>query len=276
MKHKFKKTLMAVLPQKTISKAVGKMAKSKLSKVTIKPYAKLYNIDLKDVEKSIEDYHNLTDFFIRKMKKSARPINEQEDVVISPVDGLVTQMGEIKNGTLIQAKGCTYSVEDLVVDKKEALKYKEGYFMTVYLSPKDYHRIHMPCEGKVNKFTYVPGRLYPVNEIGVEGVHNLFTKNERVITHVSGSKGDFALVKVGAFIVGSVQTTYGFSPMSLNEKGVYHETLSSPFVYQKGEEIGHFEFGSTVILLFDKNHIQVVEDVKVGTSLKFGQKIAYK
>ncbi|MFC7370719.1 archaetidylserine decarboxylase [Fictibacillus iocasae] len=270
MKNKAAKYLISLLPQKKISSLAGSAGRSRLSRWYIKHYARQFNINLEEIEKPVHEYEHLTEFFTRKLKSGARPINMERNAVVSPVDGVVSQIGKIQSGSLIQAKGITYTAADLLGDTQAAERYQNGRFVTIYLSPKDYHRIHMPLKGTVTDSTYIPGRLFPVNEIGVGHVSGLFTRNERVVTHASTPAGNMALVKVGAFIVGSVKVTYG----ELERKWKQHVKQNfEPVTYEKGDEIGLFEFGSTVILLFEEARFEFESSITEGTSVVMGEKI---
>ncbi|WP_062232009.1 archaetidylserine decarboxylase [Fictibacillus sp. FJAT-27399] len=269
MKHRVAKVFISMLPQNGISRIAGSLGRTKMSKWYVKPYAKMYDINLSEIEKPIQDYKHLTEFFSRKLKINARPIDNSADSIISPVDGVVSQFGRIQKGTIIQAKGIDYSVHSLLGEAKE--DFEEGSFVTIYLSPKDYHRIHMPLDGKITSSTYIPGRLFPVNDIGLNHVKGLFTKNERLVTYADTKAGEIAIVKVGAFIVGSVQVAYSEPYKRARKKVLKTEHPSER--YKKGEEIGHFEFGSTVILIFQNGKMELDPSVKAGSTVKMGQRI---
>jgi phosphatidylserine decarboxylase len=223
----------ALLPHKLISSLAGFFASSFLSRPFIVPFAKHFRINLDEAQKPLNQYPSLNAFFTRLLKDGTRPVFGDENSIVSPVDGTVSQMGKIQNGTLIQAKGIHYSVSDLI-GSAHADRFEGGTYMCIYLSPSDYHRIHSPIGGTIYRQERTPGRLYPVNDIGVYHVKGLFTKNERVTTFISQASKHCAVVKVGAFIVGSVQTTIKSGEIA------------------PGGELGYFQFGSTVILLFDK------------------------
>jgi len=273
MKQKLTKHLLSALPQNSLSRTIGKAARSKWSKTFIKPYSKLYNINLEEIEKPIHEYEHMTDFFTRKLASDARTISSDQHAIISPVDGRISQFGHMTEGNLLQAKGISYSTEQLLGSEQDAKHFQNGTFFTLYLSPKDYHRIHMPINGHISHYTYIPGSLFPVNSIGVNEVHGLFTKNERLISLCDTEIGKVAIVKVGAFIVGSVKVDYG--QMTTNQKKATFHTQSLPKhpFYQKGEEVGLFEFGSTVVLLFERSlelpNFQVNDTIKMGQNLAF-------
>ncbi|WP_027417201.1 archaetidylserine decarboxylase [Aneurinibacillus terranovensis] len=268
------KLILTCLPQNAISRLVGKAARSRISKYFIKPYISAFKLDTSEMENPLKSYPNLAAFFTRKLKSGARPICSSPSSIASPVDGTVAQLGIIKQGTLIQAKNIHYTVEQLLgCSKEKAALYDGGTFITIYLSPRDYHRIHMPIDGECNQYTYIPGRLFPVNTIGVNHVPGLFTKNERMITYANTQAGEVAIVKVGAFIVGSVKIAY--SEHTTNQKqGKYVSVgIDPPACYKKGQEIGLFEFGSTVILLFEKGRMEYLPGIQEGKYLRVGEQI---
>lgn len=270
----FLKTILTLLPQNAISRLVGQAGRSRASRRFIKPYISFFRINTEEIERPLADYPHLTAFFTRKLKQGARPISTHPDAVISPVDGKVAQVGAIHQGTLIQAKHINYTVEQLLgCSQEKAKRFEGGTFLTIYLSPRDYHRIHMPIDGELTHLTYVPGRLFPVNSIGVHHVQGLFTKNERIITYANTPAGEMALIKVGAFIVGSVKVGYGEHTTNVKGGRMYSRDLPDKPLYQKGEEVGLFEFGSTVILLFEKDRIVLDKKIVEGTDVKFGEQI---
>jgi phosphatidylserine decarboxylase len=228
------------------------------------------------VKKQVGQFDNLLDFFVRELHDEARPIDPNPNLVVSPVDGVITQIGKIDEGTLIQAKGISYHVNDLLANIDDAKFFLNGQFATIYLSPRDYHRIHSPIAGQISSLSYIPGNLYPVNESGVRLFPGLFVQNERVISYIEGNAGTVALVKVGATNVGSIKVAFD-DQISTNTGGrhqqnkkVYVESIQM----KKGEELGRFEFGSTVILLFEENAISWLPSIQECTSLKMGQPIA--
>jgi phosphatidylserine decarboxylase len=195
--------------------------------------------------------------------------------VVSPVDGKVSQYGRIENGNLIQAKGVLYTAEELLGgDKERARRYDGGTFLTVYLSPTDYHRIHTPLAGTVTAYTYVPGTLFPVNPFGVRAVQGLFAKNERLITYFDTQAGEVALVKVGATIVGSVKVEYDeMAGTNIRGGRLESKTLANGPHYEKGDEVGRFEFGSTIILLFEPGRVELSSELHPEAVVRLGQRI---
>ncbi len=264
------------LPQNAMSRTMGKITASRFSRLAIRRYIRHYQIDVSAIEKPVEQYRSLKEFFTRRLKPHARPIAPGEDVVISPVDGTVSQMGDIDRETLIQAKGKEYSVTQLLGDEPElASRFFGGRFITIYLSPRDYHRIHMPVDGKLVKYTYLPGKLYPVNRLGVEHVERLFARNERLVTFIRSDRlGYVAVVKVGALFVGSVKVAYNTATTNVRKARPASEGIAGEPFYEKGRELGWFEFGSTVILLFEPGRVEWAKGVTEGSSLLMGQKLA--
>jgi len=276
MRNRLIRGIIKQLPQNAMSRTMGKITASRLSRYAIKRYIRLYNIDTGVVEKPVEEYRTLKEFFCRRLKPGVRQIAQDEDVLVSPVDGTISQLGDIAEGTLIQAKNKQYTVEELLgEDQQFAARFSGGKFITIYLSPRDYHRIHMPVEGKLFKYTYLPGKLYPVNRMGVEHVDCLFARNERLITYVqSKAAGCVAIVKVGALFVGSVKVTYNTATTNVKRGRQISEAIGGTPLFEKGRELGWFEFGSTVILLFEKDQIEWAPGLREGTSLLMGQMLA--
>jgi phosphatidylserine decarboxylase len=278
MRKKILPGLIHRLPQNAMSRTMGKITASRFSRLAIRRYIRHYNIDESIIEKPVKEYRTLKEFFTRRLKPGVRPIAPGEDVVVSPVDGTVSQMGDIDQGTLIQAKGKLYNLAELLGDTPELVqRFQGGKFITIYLSPRDYHRIHMPVSGKLVKYSYLPGRLYPVNQLGIEHVENLFARNERLVTFVeSDNLGGVALVKVGALFVGSVKVVYNTATTNVKRGRQVSEPIAGEPRYEKGEELGWFEFGSTVILLFESGELEWAPGVREGSSLLMGQEIARK
>ncbi|WP_408009471.1 archaetidylserine decarboxylase [Pseudalkalibacillus sp. A8] len=272
----FLKYLLFCLPHHALTYLIGSFMKSGISKYAINTYARIYGIDMSNVEKPIHEFKNLNEFFKRKIKLHVRPVDRHIDSFVSPADGTVTQTGQIENGTLIQAKGESYTVEGLLNDQEKALGFQNGSFMTIYLSPKDYHRVHAPIDGSITDYSYIPGRLYPVNKLGVNSIKGIFTKNERVATYLNTGSGQVAIVKIGALIVGSVQLAYQQQVERSHKGKPLKKAFKSMIPIDKADEIGHFEFGSTVTLLFEENQISLESSLKAGSTIKMGQTLGYR
>jgi phosphatidylserine decarboxylase len=264
--------LLYLLPKNALSRTAGRFAGSKLSRWLIPYYAKTFQIDVSQAEKPIEAYQNLTDFFIRRLKSGLRPIEDGDTVIVSPVDGVVSQFGKVENGTLLQAKGVSFSLLQLLGSQRKANDYEGGTFVTLYLSPRDYHRIHAALSGQVVAYSYIPGSLFPVNPFGVRTVPGLLARNERLITYLSSSRGEYAVVKVGATMVGSVQVVYDDQVTTNVRGGIPAEMSVNGPVLEKGDELGWFRFGSTVILLFQSG-MAILDDLQEGQFVQMGQRI---
>ncbi len=249
----------------------------KWSRRLIPLYIKMYRIDTRDVVKDVSEFDSLLDFFIRRLRADARPIDTHPERIVSPVDGTVAERGTIRDNQLIQAKGYAYTVEQLLGgDEARAASFYNGSFITLYLSPRDYHRIHAPIAAGIEAMRYIPGELYPVNERGIRLVRQLYVRNERLISYLLTDCGTVALVKVGATNVGSIKVDYD-PTIGTNVKGARPaERLYEPAIaVHKGEELGRFEFGSTVILLFPPQCVTFLPRIKAGEAVRVGEPIAH-
>lgn len=220
-------------------------------------FAARYKINLSEAEKSIEEYLSIGDFFIRKLKAGVRPIGDGE--YVHPADSKLTARGIITQGQMIQAKGRRYSVEQFL-SVSSAAEWLDGYFLTYYLCPTDYHRVHSPVEGWIKEVRYIPGMLWPVNDWSVANIDQLFIKNERVVVEIMTIKGPIEVVFVGATNVGSIKLS--FEPMV--QTNHTHQRVPQNWRYsenaikvKKGEELGMFCMGSTVIVVTNKNWPQL-------------------
>jgi phosphatidylserine decarboxylase len=225
---------------------------------------------------SEEDYSSFNAFFIRNLKPDARSWKRNKNNILSPVDGAVSQIGYIYKNKLIQAKGIDYSLERLLANDEYAVeRFQDGNFITLYLSPRDYHRIHMPVSGKLIKTIFVPGDLFPVNTSSVRTVDQLFARNERFISLFETELGLVAKIMVGATFVGSMETVFAgqITPTKHRQISI-KEYEEAPITLNQAEEFGHFNMGSTVILLFEKNKIIWSEDLKENDPIQVGNLIA--
>jgi phosphatidylserine decarboxylase len=266
------KTLLWLLPKRTLTAMVGRYARSPSSRTFIPWYIRHYQIDVSEADRELAQYRCLAEFFCRSLRRDARPICSHG--IVSPVDGTVSEFGQVEAGQLLQAKGCTYSLAALLGDSADAAPYLDGSYLTLYLSPRDYHRIHAPLSGTVRRWRFIPGRLYPVNRYGVSHISGLFSQNERMVSWLDTAFGTVAVVKVGATIVGSIQTPYGpppAGPFHMNRRQVSEK--ANGIEVNRGEEIGHFVFGSTVILVFPPDVVERFT-VKRGDTVRMGQLVA--
>lgn len=260
--------IMSALPKNLMSKLFGSFTYLRLPRFMMVPilkaFAKFYKINVSEAEMNIKDYKSLNQFFTRALKAGVRIIDSAENAVVSPVDARITSFGNISESTLIQAKGIDYSVKELLGSEKYYPYFENGKFITFYLSPQDYHRIHSPFYGKILGYYYAPGKLFPVNDAAVEGIKGLFPKNERLITFLQTEYGKIAMVKVGASNVGKIRVTYDTKIVTNKliriPKEQEYENVN--ILINKGAEIGRFEMGSTVILVFETDSFDINEFVK--------------
>ena len=269
--------LFRILPKGFISRIFGYMSLIPLPVTTMKRiiswYSEKYGVNLEEAEIPTEGFRNFNSFFTRKLKKGARKIDTNRISVISPTDSRIDQFGEIKNNSILQAKGIDYSLRELI-PSQEAEKFVDGKYITLYLSPGDYHRIHSPVSGKITGFFNIPGKLYTVQGFMVKGFKNLFSVNERLITYIQTDRGTVAVCKIGAMNVGKISLSYNdcvTNRFFRRKKEFFYSSDQRP-VIKKGDEVGIFNLGSTVILLFQKKMIKF-EKLKVGQKVKVGEKI---
>jgi phosphatidylserine decarboxylase len=241
----------------------------------IKTFIKLYNVDMNQaIWPSEEDYSCFNAFFIRNLKPDARSWGKDKNNILSPVDGAVSQIGRIYKNKLIQAKGIDYSLNRLLANGENAVeRFQDGSFTTLYLSPRDYHRIHMPVSGQLIKTIFVPGDLFPVNTASVRTVDQLFARNERFISLFETELGLVAQIMVGATFVGSMETVFAgqITPTKHREISIKDYEEEKPIQLNQAEEFGHFNMGSTVILLFEKDKISWSEKLKENDPIQVGQ-----
>lgn len=267
--------LLTLLPANLISKFFGAIALTRfprpLQNFALRWFAKAYNINLDEAEKPITEYPSLNSFFTRALKPGVRPIDKGKKTIVSPVDGKLSRMGVIQEGLLIQAKGIYYNLKDLLGNDTFANRFEDGHYCVIYLSPQDYHRMHTPFECEVLGFTYEPGRLFPVNQIAVEGLTGLFPKNERLMSLLRTKFGHIAMIKVGATNVGKIAVTYDSIRTNTWFRKRRAHLYENPPRLNRGDEIGRFEMGSTVILLFEPNTMEFAEGRFEGEKLKLGE-----
>jgi phosphatidylserine decarboxylase len=225
----------------------------------------------------ITAYPTFNAFFTRALKPGARPLAQA--ALVCPVDGAISQLGAIDRAQIFQAKGHHYSTTALLGgDAALAAHYQDGHFATIYLSPKDYHRIHMPCDGRLSRMIYVPGALFSVNPVTARGVPGLFARNERVVCVFESARGPFVLVLVGATIVGSMATVWHGVVNPPRSKAVrewrYPASGQPEVVLNQGDEMGRFLLGSTVVMLFPKGSLRFNPDWAHGASVRLGEAMA--
>ena len=266
-----------VLPKRALTQFAGALARRSLGDFTqykIRRFVARYGVDMSEAaEPDLTRYLTFNDFFTRALKPGARPLAHAD--FVCPVDGRISQLGAIDGEQLLQAKGHVYSTTALLGgDVTEAARYRDGSFATIYLSPRDYHRIHMPCAGRLRSMVYVPGDLFSVNPTTARGVPGLFARNERVVCLFDGAHGPFALVLVGATIVGSMATVWHgvVNPPRARHIRRWDYTAQQPSIeLQAGDEMGRFLLGSTVVLLFPKDTLRFVPDWAPSRPVRLGE-----
>lgn len=275
-----------LLPHLLLTRLAGWFAEKEWGIVThtvIKAFVKKYQINMAEAkEPEIENYRSFNQFFIRPLSDNARPINQDPNALSLPADGQISQFGAINQNLLIQAKGHYFELEALVANDSQMKElFYNGQFITTYLSPRDYHRVHMPCDATLRKMIYVPGDLFSVNPFLAEEVPNLFARNERVICLFETEFGYMAQILVGATITASISTVWAgiINPPRSGQI----QTWSYPakgetgcISLTKGQEMGAFQLGSTVINLFQNNKIQFANYLEQGSMVKVGEILAHK
>ncbi|AEW76373.1 archaetidylserine decarboxylase [Aggregatibacter actinomycetemcomitans] len=279
--QRLKVAFQYVMPQLYLTQLAGWFAKQKWGAVThfvIKLFAKKYNVDMSEAKKeNFSDYENFNQFFIRELKDGARKINENPTALCLPADGRVSQIGHIDDELLLQAKGHFFSLSDLLAGDEELVNtFKNGEFATIYLSPRDYHRVHMPCDATLRKMIYVPGALFSVNPFLAEHVSNLFARNERVICLFDTEFGPMVQILVGATITASMSTVWAgvINPPRADEVKVWTYQEENAVKLTKGQEMGAFQLGSTVINLFPANRVTLTEHLQVDEPVRVGEILA--
>jgi phosphatidylserine decarboxylase len=274
--------LQYITPKHGLSRLVGLLAAAEAGTVTttlIKLFIKQFKVDMSEALKSDpEDYKSFNEFFTRQLKEGARTICTDDLDLAHAVDGRISQLGDIEADSIFQAKGHNYSLTTLLGGKPEvAAPFKGGKFATIYLSPRDYHRIHMPLDGHLTDMLYVPGELFSVNPLTAENVPGLFARNERVVCIFNSSHGKFAIVLVGATIVASIQTVWAGTVTPPAGKLVQHwqyaETGPDAIDLKKGEELGLFKLGSTIVACFEPGMIEF-GDIKANDVTRLGESFA--
>ncbi len=242
----------------------------------IKQFIAFYKIDMEQaICSNAEDYASFNAFFTRNLKPDARNNKQDSKLILSPVDGFISQIGNIDEGRLIQAKGKKYNLSSLLANDASASQFKSGSFTTLYLSPRDYHRIHMPVSGKLIRSLYVPGDLFPVNTASVRTVDRLFARNERFISLFETEFGLMAQIMVGAIFVGSMDTVWlGQITPTKNREINIKEYKDATIKLNQTDEFGHFNMGSTVILLFEEDKLNWLDDLKENDAIQVGQILA--
>lgn len=268
--------LQYVLPQHGLSRLIlgaTRVTTPWFKNALIRGFLRLFTVDLTDALQPDPYRHaSFNDFFTRELRADARPIDLASQTVVSPVDGAISECGLIVGNRLLQAKGREYTVQELLADQPWATRFEGGAFATIYLAPFDYHRIHMAVSGTLRDTVFVPGRLFSVNGVTARHVPRLFARNERVLTLFDSDFGQCALVMVGALNVGSIATIWAGDIAPAAQRRVAH--VPSPALkLEKGAELGRFNMGSTVILLFEPQRVRWLPSLRSGSVVRLGQTI---
>jgi phosphatidylserine decarboxylase len=274
------------LPQGTLSRAFGRLADLPIPRPLRRPllgaFARAVGIDRAEAELPLREYGSLNHFFVRRLRPGLRPMPGDPRAVASPVDGVLGRSGRIERGLLLQAKGRSYTAAALLRDPQEAGRFEGGSFLTIYLSPRHYHRIHAPLGGALSKAAHLPGALLPVNAPAVAGVADLFPRNERLLCYLDGARGRCAVVAVGAYNVGRISAAFdpgwnapeGETGWVTNRGGVDEiRHYSPPRKVERGEEVMAFHLGSTVVLLFEPGSFSLAAGMEPGREVRLGEEI---
>lgn len=284
MLDRLKLGLNHVLPKKALTELAGWGAGKRagwLTKAVIDAFVWFYKVDMSEAQKpDTASYRTFNDFFVRPLRDEARPIETDPNLLVLTCDGAISQLGHIEGDQIFQAKGHTYSLEALLAgDRAMAKMFRDGEFVTTYLAPRDYHRVHMPCNGILREMIYVPGDLYSVNPLTAQNIPNLFARNERVICLFDTEFGPMVQILVGATIVGSIETAWA-GTITPPREGVIKRWSwpgaeeDGAVVLLKGQEMGRFKLGSTVINLFAPGKVKLAESLTPETITRLGQTLA--
>ena len=267
-----------LLPHHLLSRGVGVLAQNHLlRKLFIRAFIKRYKVDLSQAKiQEVDKFENFNAFFTRELQSNARPLANVQGAIVCPADGAVSQLGNITDGNLLQAKGRHYSCKSLLAgDAQMAELFRAGKFVTVYLSPRDYHRVHMPMTGILKKTVYVPGKLFSVNQATADSVPNLFARNERLICLFGTEVGPMAVILVGAMIVAGIDTAWAGEVFPTTGK---REIIETDYTNQApavelplGSELGRFRLGSTAIVLFPRGAMEFESSLEATSGVAMGQ-----
>ena len=273
--------LQHLAPQHGVSRLAGSLASSRtpwLKNMLIRRFIRAYDVDMDQAERPASDYSCFNDFFTRALKPGARPLAGGSEHILCPADGAISQLGRIEDGRILQAKGQSYTAAELLGgDAALAARFDGGHFITIYLSPSDYHRVHMPAAGRLRETTYIPGDLFSVNTATAAAVPRLFARNERLACIFDTAQGSVASVMVGAMIVASIETVWSglVKPHGRQVIRTAYPEDTAPQL-EAGAEMGRFLLGSTVILLFEPGKIEWLDGLKPLDTVLMGQALARK
>ncbi|OGT79267.1 MAG: phosphatidylserine decarboxylase [Gammaproteobacteria bacterium RIFCSPLOWO2_02_FULL_61_13] len=269
-----------LLPQHALTSLVYRLTRCRspwLKNLLIRSFCRAYNVNLAEAEHTdATSYSTFNAFFTRALQSGARPVDPAPDALVSPVDGHISQIGRISDGLLVQAKGRDYTVAALLgSEASDATRFANGNFATLYLAPHNYHRIHMPCAGRLRHMRYVPGHLFSVNDASVAGIDQLFARNERLVCSFDAN-GQMIVCLVGALFVGSTETVWHGAVTPARERRVTDFDYSDPAAaraFTKGEEMGRFNMGSTVILMFEEGRVEWDAGLGAGSEIRVGRRM---
>ncbi len=281
---RIKIALQYAMPKHALSRLVGKLAAAKMGWLTTKlidAFIKAYGINMNEAKfKKASDFATFNDFFTRELEDGARTIDQDASTLCYPVDGAISQQGDIVEGKLIQAKGFDYSLTSLLGgDARSSAPFQHGKFSCIYLAPKDYHRIHMPMAATLREMIYIPGELFSVNPLTANNVPDLFARNERVVTIFDTEHGALAMVLVGATIVASIETTWAGTITPPTGRDIFRWQYPAKgmdaVTFSKGDEMGRFKLGSTVVSAFAPNMVDFAADAGPETVTRLGELYAH-
>lgn len=269
-----------IVPQHLLSRMTGWLAELRsplwLKNALIEQFVRHFNVNMAEAEQPDPTaYANFNEFFTRPLVADARPIADAD--IVNPADGAISQLGMISQGRIFQAKGQQFTTRELLGgDDERTAKFDDGQFATIYLSPRDYHRVHMPVTGTLTGTCYIPGQLFSVNTVTAENVDRLFARNERLVCYFDTEFGPMAMVLVGAMIVAGIETVWSgqVAPPLKAPASLDYQKLPEAVTLNKGEEMGRFKLGSTVILLFPKDSVVWGDQYSAGTPTRLGVGLA--
>ncbi|MBV8062374.1 MAG: phosphatidylserine decarboxylase [Nevskia sp.] len=280
LKERLFATLQSLLPTRALSALMFRVAQVRhktFKNALMRWFVHKYAVELGEAEfSSIENYEHFNDFFTRALKPGVRPQPSAPNILSCPVDGTISQFGTIQKWRIFQAKGHDYSAGELLADEQLAHSFYNGSFNTIYLAPHNYHRVHMPCSGRLRSWAYIPGRLFSVNPGTARSVPALFARNERMVAVFDTGFGPMALVMVGAIVVGGIETVWNgrLTPPHLRHAQPTYYQPMHPVVLQRGDELGRFHLGSTVILLAPPGALNWDGKLSPGREMRLGQALA--
>ncbi|MCH2187180.1 archaetidylserine decarboxylase [Myxococcota bacterium] len=274
--------VIRLLPRSALSAALGRIAEVRVPRSLRGPlwrgFAAAVGADLSEVRDPLESFECLQAFFTRALRPGVRALSSDLGDLVAPCDGAWGESGRVESGRLVQVKGRTYSLAEFLDDPECAHQFEGGSFATFYLAPRDYHRFHAPCDAQVQKATHVPGQLWPVNRIGLEGISDLFVRNERICASMKMAGGssqratDLVMVAVGATLVGKIRLTFDDLVSRRRGAGLTTHTYADGIALKRGEEWGRFEFGSTIVMIVAPGQASLAERPP-GTPLRLGETI---